>query len=38
MEASFFRSFEAVNGLRPPQAERKTRAIDGFKTSEVHAS
>jgi hypothetical protein len=29
-----FRSFAAVNGLRPPEAARVTRAIDGGKTSE----
>jgi len=29
-----FRSFDAVNGLRPPKAARKTRAIDSVKTSE----
>jgi len=27
MEASFFRSFVAVNGLRPPEAARETRAM-----------
>jgi len=37
-EASFFRSLDAVNGLRPPKAARETRAIDSVKTSEVHAS
>jgi hypothetical protein len=29
-----FRSFDAVNGLRPPKAARETRAIDSVKTSE----
>jgi hypothetical protein len=29
-----FRSFAAVNGLRPPEAARVTRAIDSRKTSE----
>ena len=29
-----FRSFAAVNGLRPPEAARE-RAIDGGKTSET---
>ena len=29
-----FRSFAAVNGLRPPEAARETRAIDSRKTSE----
>jgi hypothetical protein len=29
-----FRSFEAVNGLRPPEAARETRAIDSLETSE----
>jgi hypothetical protein len=38
MEASFFRSLEAVGGLRPPEAAREERAIDSLKTSEVHAS
>jgi hypothetical protein len=38
MEASLFRSFAAANGLRPPEAARGTRAIDGRKTSEAHAS
>jgi hypothetical protein len=38
MEAAFFRNFAAVNGLRPPEAARETRAIDSRKTSEVHAS
>jgi len=37
-KASFFRGFDPVNGLRPPQAARETRAIDRVKTSEVHAS
>jgi hypothetical protein len=37
-EASCFRSFAAVNGLRPPGAARETRAIDGGKTSEGPAS
>jgi hypothetical protein len=30
-----FRSFAAVNGLRPPSMARETRAIDGGKTSET---
>ncbi len=30
-----FRSFAAVNGLRPPEAARVTRAIDSLKTSET---
>jgi hypothetical protein len=38
MEASFFRSLEAVNGLRPPKAARGTRAIDSLETSEGFAS
>jgi len=38
MEASFFRGFDAVNGLRPPEAAREKRAIDSLATSEVHAS
>jgi len=38
VEASFFRGFDPVNGLRPPQAARETRAIDWVKTSEGHAS
>jgi hypothetical protein len=38
VEASFFQGFDPVNGLRPPQAARGTRAIDRVKTSEVHAS
>ena len=29
-----FRGFDPVNGLRPPQAARETRAIDRVKTSE----
>jgi len=29
-----FRSLAAVNGLRPPEAARETRAIAGGKTSE----
>jgi hypothetical protein len=29
-----FRSFDAVNGLRPPKAARLRRAIDSVKTSE----
>jgi len=29
-----FRNFEAVNGLRPPEAAREKRAIDSLKTSE----
>ena len=29
-----FRSFDAVNSLRPPKAARETRAIDSVKTSE----
>ncbi len=38
MEASFFRGFGSLNGLRPPQAARETRANDRGRTSEVHAS
>jgi hypothetical protein len=33
MEASFFRGFDAVNGLRPPEAAREKRAIDSLATS-----
>jgi hypothetical protein len=29
-----FRSFAVVNGLRPPEAARETRAIDSVKSSE----
>jgi len=38
MEASCFRSLDAVNGPRPPKAARETRAIDSVQASEVHAS
>jgi hypothetical protein len=33
-----FRSLDAVNGLRPPEAARETRAIDSVQTSEKEAS
>jgi hypothetical protein len=38
MEASFFRSFDAVNGARKARRLRRPKAIDSVKTSEVHAS
>jgi len=38
MEASFFRSFEAVNGALFARRLRRSKTIDSLKTSEVHAS
>jgi hypothetical protein len=38
LEASFFRSFAAVNGARYARRLRRSKTIDGGKTSEVHAS
>ena len=37
MEASFFRSFEAVNGALFARRLRRSKTIDSLKTSEVHA-
>ena len=38
MEASLFRSFDAVNDARFARRLRRSKIIDGVKTSEVHAS
>jgi hypothetical protein len=38
MEASFFRSFEAVNGALFARRLRRSKTIDSLKISEVHAS
>ena len=38
MEASFFRSFAAVNGARYARRLRRSKTIDGGKTSEGPAS
>jgi hypothetical protein len=38
MEASFFRSFAAVNGARFARRLRRSETIDSRKTSEGHAS
>jgi hypothetical protein len=33
-----FRSFDAVNGLRPPEATRFSRVLDSVKTRKNEAS
>jgi len=38
MEASFFRSFDPVNGARSARRLGRSKTIDRAKTSEVHAS